>query len=131
MFALFDKINFRVRKFTAIIHYSLFILFHRSDDVGKVFNAVLLHHAGKICDDIAASSLVGCRLWGPPGSNTTEATWQQQQQQVRSNICYLNLQVVVGREKREMLEAETLKNNLYTIDLSPLCLFYSSKALLN
>ena len=40
-------------------------------------------------------------------------------------------QVVVGREKREMLEAEVLRHNLYTIDLSPLFLFYSSKALLN
>ena len=26
-------------------------------------------------------SLVGCRLWGPTESDTTEATWQQQQQQ--------------------------------------------------
>ena len=26
-------------------------------------------------------SLVGCRLWGPPESYTTEATQQQQQQQ--------------------------------------------------
>ena len=26
-------------------------------------------------------SLVGCRLWGLTESDTTEATWQQQQQQ--------------------------------------------------
>ena len=28
----------------------------------------------------ATGSLVGCRLWGRTESDTTEATWQQQQQ---------------------------------------------------
>ena len=29
-------------------------------------------------------SLMGCRLWGRTESDTTEATWQQQQQQVNN-----------------------------------------------
>ena len=29
-------------------------------------------------------SLVGCRLWGRTESDTTEATWQQQQQDISS-----------------------------------------------
>ena len=34
--------------------FTLHFLFHRSDDVGEVFNAVLLHCVGKVSDDIAA-----------------------------------------------------------------------------
>ena len=33
-------------------------------------------------------SLVGCRLWGRTESDTTEATWQQQRQQV-SDTCFV------------------------------------------
>jgi len=35
-------------------------------------------------------SLVGCRLWGRTESDTTEATWQQQQQQRCLNILEIN-----------------------------------------
>ena len=36
-------------------------------------------------------SLVGCRLWGLTESDTTEATWQQQQQPLEQCICFLFL----------------------------------------
>ena len=41
-------------------------------------------------------SLVGCRLWGCTGSDTTEATWQQQQQQQLSYWASLIAQLVIG-----------------------------------
>ena len=34
-------------------------------------------------------SLVGCRLWGRTESDTTEATWQQQQQQLQDSSKWL------------------------------------------
>ena len=36
-------------------------------------------------------SLVGCRLWGRTGSDTTEGTWQQQQQQCSSERPFLEV----------------------------------------
>ena len=39
------------------------------------------HSSVLACSSQGQKSLVGCRLWGHTESDTTEVTWQQQQQQ--------------------------------------------------
>ena len=53
-------------------------------------------------------SLVGCRLWGCTESDTTEATWRQQQQQQQGN--YISRQ---GKgNKKAIRYSRKIKNNL-------------------
>ena len=64
-------------------------------------------------------SLVGCRLWGLTESNTTELTWQQQQQ----SMCFLSL-------KREIREWKFLIFKLATSLVRPYFVSYSTFILL-
>ena len=51
---------------------------------------------------------MGCRLWGRTESDTTEATWQQQQHSLEGLVLKLKLQYF----GHLMLRADSLKKNL-------------------
>ena len=55
-------------------------------------------------------SLVGCRLWGPTESDTTEATWQQQQQHVH----FINQQTEVS-SKYGFIRSTQLKRGRFNL----------------
>ena len=50
------------------------------------------HSSVLLVESQGQGSLVGCHLWGLTESDTTEATWRQQQQQGSSVLKLLNVQ---------------------------------------
>ena len=64
-------------------------------------------------------SLVGCRLWGRTESDTTEATWQQQQQQPTSSpLASMCIMVALPPERRKAQCIE-LSSVSTTVDADP------------
>ena len=48
-------------------------------------------------------NLVGCRLWGRTESDTTEVTWQQQQQTISSILLYCICHIDKVEDNRKIL----------------------------